>query len=149
MFCPHEVRLQTYVDDPCSSVGNSKNRNKFITMIILCWLALGFKLAFAKSKRGQRVDWISNRLTAGPGVISIALKPEILEDVSDVIRNFENKHILSLKELQVFADTCNHIASVVPPWQPFLNEIWAAIAQCLRGGDGRSRAPGHCVAQAT
>ena len=63
LFKSNEVRLVCYVDDPLAGVyGSIAERRLFITIMVLVWRALGFKLAFPKGQTGYKVTWIGGTL---------------------------------------------------------------------------------------
>jgi len=134
------------VDDPCTTLrGTQDVRERAITGVILLWRALGFSLVFRKGERGTDVTWIGNQLQLDSEGVRISLKQDILDEVREMIDTFRAKNVISLKDLRSFAGKCNHIAGVVPMWRPFLREIWAAIAYCLRGDAEATRAPPNTV----
>ena len=63
LFTPNEVRLVCYVDDPLAGVyGTTAERRLYITLMVLVWRALDFKLAFPKGQTGHTVTWIGGTL---------------------------------------------------------------------------------------
>ena len=55
-FNVNEVRLVCYVDDPLAAIrGTDSDRRLFAAIMILVWMALGFKLAFAKGQLAREV----------------------------------------------------------------------------------------------
>jgi hypothetical protein len=58
-FCPQELRLQCFVDDPALAIrGTSKQRSWLLGCVLLFWVTLGFRLNWGKGTRGQEVPWI-------------------------------------------------------------------------------------------
>jgi hypothetical protein len=58
-FCPQELRLQCFVDDPAIAVrGTARQRSWLLGCLLLLWVVLGFRVNWSKGNRGQEVPWI-------------------------------------------------------------------------------------------
>lgn len=52
-------------------------------------------------------------------------------------------NVVSVEALEGFIGKANHVAGVLAPWRPFLQEVWAALSVERRGED--ATAPTRCV----
>lgn len=80
MFDGCQLRLQTYVDDPCATVAApppSAQRGRSIAILILVWRALGLRLPFKMGSKGTDVTWIGHRLQKEAQGVRIGVKPEV------------------------------------------------------------------------
>ena len=105
LFTPREVRLVCYVDDPLAGVfGSRAERRLYITMMVLVWRALGFKLAFPKGQNGRKVTWIGGTLEihcngARIAGITATVKESIVADIIAELEAFLPLNIVTKKAL--------------------------------------------------
>lgn len=145
MFSVSQVRIQTYVDDPCATVAGTPNqRDRRMAILLLTWRALGQRLAFKKGSRGADVIWIGHHLRKEPEGVRIGVKPELRADVVKATGMSLSVNLIGLKDSQRYIGKCNRIAGVVPSWRPFLRAMWGAMAEAQRTSPQRGHAKG-CV----
>ena len=103
LFTPSEVRLVCYVDDPLAGVyGSRAERRLYITMMVLVWRALDFKLAFPKGQTGYKVTWIGGTLEIhcnGSRItgITATVKESIVADIVADLNAFLLLNIITKK----------------------------------------------------
>jgi hypothetical protein len=140
LFHPEEVLLQTFVDDPIGCLtGSRRQRNLWLAIIVLVWSALGFKLAFKKGQRGPEVVWIGGTIKVSRAGVEASIKQSILDCIREQLREILKSNVCSRKLLRSFAGRCNHVATLLWPWRPFLQSLWAAISSDPAG------APHNCI----
>mgnify|MGYP003341758329 CR=1 FL=1 len=140
MFHPSELLLQTFVDDPIGVLtGSERQRNYFIAMVVLSWSALGFPLAFKKGQRGREIVWIGATLQLTSTGLEASIKKSILDELRAQVADILKSNVVSRKVLRSFAGRCNHVATLLWPWRPFLQSLWAALSSSPSG------APRNCV----
>ena len=127
LFSPDELRLVCYVDDPFAAVrGTPERRRLLVTLMVLVWNALGFKLAFRKGQLGITVTWIGITVTIEQGGIRAKVKQAIIDDVMTDLDTFSKKNVITKKELHSFLGKLSHISGLLLVMRPFLIPIWAA-----------------------
>ena len=98
LFHDHEVRLNTFVDDPnICLAGTVAKRNRCLTLIILCWQMLNFDLAFKKGEKGSTVTWIGSTITADHSQIEATIKESTIQDLRVVMQEVLQSNIVSIK----------------------------------------------------
>jgi hypothetical protein len=127
LFSPDEVRLVCYVDDPFAAVrGTPERRRLLITLMVLVWNALGFKLAFRKGQLGVTVTWIGMTVTIEQGGIRARVKQAIIDDILADLDAFEKENVISKKVLHSFLGKLSHVSGLLLVMRPFSIPIWAA-----------------------
>ena len=96
--------------------------------MVLVWMALGFKLAFAKGQMGRKVTWIGGTLHIEPTGIRAFVKQSIIDDIREMIALFRTLNLLSKKELHSLIGKVNHAAGLLIVIRPFMDPLWAAWA---------------------
>ena len=140
MFHPSELLLQTFVDDPIGSVtGSERQRNYIVAAIVLVWMALGFPLAFKKGQRGPEIVWIGATLRVTSSGVEASIRKSILDELRVQVSDILKSNVVSRKVLRSFAGRCNHVATLLWPWRPFLQSLWAPLTAPSSG------APHNCV----
>jgi len=140
MFDPIELLLQVFVDDPCMSLtGTTYHRNLCTAIVVLAWRALGFPLAFRKGQRGPAVVWIGGTVRVHRSGVEASIKKSILDDLGSQVDELLKSNTCSKKALRSFAGRANHVATLLWPWRPFLQHLWAALCTEPQG------APPNCV----
>ena len=86
---PDELRLVCYVDNPLAAIrGTPERRRLLVTLLILVWNGLGFKLTFKKGQLGQVVTWIGITVTIEIAGIRAKVKQEIIDDIIADLKRF-------------------------------------------------------------
>ena len=128
LFSDKELQLLVYVDDPLVLVsGTRQQRDRCFALTLLVWMALGFKLAAAKASRGADLSWIGAHLTLNREEITVTLKPELLEELRDLVVDMLKHNTVSRRAVRTLAGKAAHMASLVFTWRPFLDTLWAAL----------------------
>ena len=70
-----ELRVQTYVGDPCVSLRGTRSRcNNLACVMILFWLVLGWGLSYHKAQLSDTIDWIGYTLHIGANEVAAKIK---------------------------------------------------------------------------
>jgi hypothetical protein len=140
IFCPNEVPLQTFVDDPCFVfTGTRACIDAVVATIIIVSPCLGFPLSYRKGQLGTSVTWIGANLVLQPDVVIASIKQNILDDLKAQLAATLSSNIVSKKDLQSLAGRANDVATLLVVWRPFLQQLWAALSS------DTSAAPRNCV----
>eukprot|EP00971_Amphidinium_carterae_P208506 4136941-Amphidinium_carterae.1 len=89
---------------------------------------IGYRLAYHKADLGNTVAWIGTSFTFNQDTISVTLKPEMLQEISEAIDRMLAVNMVSVRELRKFVGKCSHAAGILAAWRPFLASLWAAVA---------------------
>lgn len=129
---PDQARMQVYVDDPLTAlVGTKATINRNVCKIILCWLVLGFPLAFDKAQLGPALTWIGMQYSISlqnQACLMITIPQEKISELYQLTVNLSKLNVIPLKTLRSYAGKVNNIASLLFVWRPFLATIWAAMS---------------------
>ena len=139
----HEGRVQCFVDDPMIMVtGRTKSdRTWSILMYLLCWSALGFKVAWHKVNRGFTVDWIGVSLSLERfyhndsdwgEVLHVALSEDKTSKLLEILSSLVEKPLIPIKQLQHAAGLLGWMSSIIPLARPWMSMVWAALQQAVR-----------------
>ena len=120
--------LRAYVDDPLAAVAGTKpERNRQFAILVACWLAMGYKLAFPKAQRCPLAEWIGCLLAVFPDRVEAWVTPERADDLEDETNKMLSENVIAVPRLRSYAGKVSFVASIIPTWRPFLNEIRAAL----------------------
>ncbi|CAK0891553.1 unnamed protein product, partial [Prorocentrum cordatum] len=140
MYEPRSLLLSVHVDDPCMAVtGTKADRDLRIAAIAVLWNALGFPLSYRKAARGMEVTWVGRTFALSREMVALRVKRAILEDLESQVGQALASNVCSRKLLRSLTGRASHVASVIWPLRPFLQQLWAALAA------GASGAPPQCV----
>ncbi len=129
MFDALSLMLSIYVDDPNFVItGVRFFRDGALATIALVWNAVGFPLAFRKAARGKVVDWIGGTFTVARDRVSLRVKESILSDLKEQVQQALKVNVCSRKAIRSLAGRACHVASVVWPLRPFLQQLWGAVS---------------------
>ena len=65
MMADKPVRIQCFVDDPLTSVaGPLRMRRRYLLLLIVFWVALGYKINWRKGVLGRKATWIGATIAA-------------------------------------------------------------------------------------
>ena len=129
LFAPQDVRLVCYVDDPLAAVrGTTAERKLNMTIMILVWAALGFKLAFAKGQAGRTISWIGGTFTihsSGSKTtgVTATVKESIVSDIMADLEAMLAVNIVTKKALHSFIGKLSHAAGLLIIMRPFLDPL--------------------------
>ena len=134
LYDPDVLRLMCYVDDPLAALrGNEEERQLNAAIMILVWSALGFKLAFAKGQLNREVTWIGGTITAEAEGVRAVVKESIIEDILEDLGRMRGVNVIAVKELQSLLGKLNHAAGLLIIIRPFMEPMWAALAEQAKG----------------
>ena len=137
------VRMEVYVDDPAIVArGTTASRDRYFTVIVLVWRALGFRLAFSKAKRGFRVPWIGNEVWSECEMVKAGIQEHRVLELKKLVDEYRMSNIISLKSLRSLSGKCSNFSTLLFSWRPFLSELWAAQHSSENSNSG---APPGCV----
>jgi hypothetical protein len=129
MFCPSEVLLQTFVDDPCFVITGTRSCiDAVVATMIMVWRCLGFPSSYREGQMGTSVTWIGANLVLQPDVVLASIKQNILDDLNAQLALAMSSNVMSKKDLQSLAGRANHVATLLVVWRPFLQQLWAALS---------------------
>ena len=133
-----------YVDDPLAGVyGSLAERRLYITMMVLVWRALDFKLAFPKGQTGHKVTWIGGTLEIHSNNfritgITATVQESIVADIVVDLDAFLRLNIITKKAIHSLIGKLSHAAGLLILLRPFLDPLWTAwAADDLPGMRGR------------
>ena len=130
LHAPGEVRTQIYVDDPCIAIwGNAAIRDQVAATIMLVWLALGVRLAFPKGMLAAEAEWIGIRFAVAPPILTASIKEALIAEIRSEARSFMDVNVIPRKRFLSFIGKCNHVATLLYGWRPFLRELWAVVSE--------------------
>ena len=112
-------------------------------VVLLLWIAFGFKLAFRKGQRGARVDWIGNNIAINRDWVHVTITDEFMREFRAATHEISQVNVVSEKQLRSYTGAASHVANLVWALRPFLDEFWAAISSL--GDKSRSNAPPNCI----
>ena len=129
LFEDSEIRLNTFVDDPNMSIaGQKRSRDRYVTLIVLCWQMLNFDLAFKKGDRDSTVAWIGSTITASKQSVTASIKQETVQDLKTTLDQVIKLHVISVNNLRSLVGKLSNVAMLLVTWRPFLQQIWAALS---------------------
>ena len=83
--------------------------------------------------------WIGATLRVMPSGLEASIKKSILDELRAQVLDILKSNVVSRKVLRSFAGRCNHVSTLLWPWRPFLQSLWAALSSPSSG------APRNCV----
>ena len=123
MYEPRSLLLSVYVDDPCMAVtGTKADRDIRIAAVAVLWNALGFPLSYRKAARGMEVTWVGGTFTLSREMVALRVKRAILEDLESQVGQALASNVCSRKLLRSLTGRASHVASVIWPLCPFLQQ---------------------------
>ena len=137
LFAPDELRLQIYVDDPIAAViGKSTHvRSRRLTILLLYWAALGFRLAWKKGQRGSRVEWVGAELEwdctdLNEPIVRVSAMEDKTTQIREAVDKIqETQGMTSIKKALTLAGKAAWIGSLIPRARPFVSMLWGAITK--------------------
>ena len=142
----HVMRLQLYVDDPCLCIlGEQRQRDLSMAIVILFWRTLGVKLAFKKSIRGTKITWIGAQYEVTHqhtvnAQVSVKAKQEIIDEIIQTTQQHLKDNVATRRSLQTYTGKLNHVAGIVETLRPFLTDLYGVLHKPTR-----SKAPPQCL----
>ena len=130
IFAAHELRIQTYVDDPAGVVaGNTfEDRTRLLVILLLFLRALGFRLSWGKVQRGRTIDWIGARFNLGEtDEVTVTLARDKAEHLEKSLKSLLHVSMVHARKAASVAGLASWAASVVPRARPFVSHLWGAI----------------------
>ena len=87
-----EGQYQTYLDDGLWVLqGALETRNSILAMILTTLFALGLKVSLKKGMRSSQVQWVGVRFTLTEDATILGLPDNLLKDLIEVLKSWENK----------------------------------------------------------
>ena len=131
--------MQTYVDDPGTTIGGvQRDRRRIITLMVLALRAINVRLAFRKGQLGVDVAWIGFGYRIRQAGVQVYVLPETFEDLCKLIAQVAASNIVGIKTLRTLAGKLSNIARMLRSWKPFLACFWGGAEERQHGHDGRS-----------
>ena len=135
-----EARLQVYVDDPLLGLrGSDKRRRRLACRFCVCFIILGFQVAFTKAQLASTVVWIGVGLSVSPRRVEAFIPKEKLANLQDIIVDMLHTNVVPIKSVRSLAGKSMNIASLIAIWRPFLAPFWAVLSQ------HSTKAPKNCI----
>ena len=136
-----ESSMLCYVDDPLAALAGTQDHIKaMVSMIVLTWEALGFKLAYPKGQFGSEVTWIGGTIQCLPAAIRVTIKESIIQDIMADLKRFLEGNVIAIKDLHSTTGKLNHAAGLLVILRPFVQPLWAALH-----ATHNARGPPNCV----
>ena len=121
---PTEVRLVCYVDDPLAAIsGTDEERWMLAALMIMVWVALGFKYAFAKDQLGKQATWIGGALWIEPQGVRAFIKQSIIDDIQETLIHFLPINVVAKSELRSLIGKLSHAAGLLIVMRPFMDPL--------------------------
>ena len=135
-----ELRTQLYVDDPCSTVrGTAERSDRLVTILIIFWLVLGWRLAYHKGQYGRQIEWVGYSISINASMVEAKINEGFTHDLRSLVNSHLADNLIFIAQLRSFAGKANHDATLVYTWRPFLDQRWAAIAGTKPSGAPRGK----------
>ena len=80
-----------------------------------------------------QITWIGGALTAEAEGVRVVVKESIIQDILDDLHRFSSLNVISVKELQLLLGRLNHAAGLLITLRPFMEPMWAALAEQAKG----------------
>ena len=135
--CHRRARLQLYLDDPIIALsGPSELRSRNAALILWCWLALGLRVAWGKTKRGLGVTWIGVHISLSPAekATTLALPETTREDLLALLRGFGARGMLSLQALRAVTGKLAWVMGILVRIRWAVAILYAVVADVTRDG---------------
>ena len=132
LFVTSELIVEIYVDDPWILLrGSPEVRKRNAVILFLWWQAMGPKLAFHKTERGRKVQWIGAEITlVSDKELKIGLPEKMIVEMKEECEALLQLPAVPLRRLRRFVGRGSWCAGLVKEMGPFLSVCWAAIADC-------------------
>ena len=88
--------------------------------------SVGRQADFAKGQQGTQVTWIVGTLDIEDQGVRAKVKQSMVEDIIDMIREFNTVNLVTKKDLHSLLGKLNHAAGLLIVMRPFLDPLWAA-----------------------
>ena len=121
--------MHIYLDDPIFVLrGTPRQARENATQAILLWRCMQVALAYPKGQFGSNVTWIGHDVQVNMRELSVtaAIKQAFMDDLLIEATATLKTNKIRLKELRSLTGKCNHVASLLWTWNPFLDDMWAA-----------------------
>ena len=130
IFCPTELRLQIYVDDPILSArGDVATRRRLFTIALLWVAATGFPVAWHKAEAGTAVRWIGAQLNIHADGLKVCIPPDMIADLLQRTNDLLSVTTVSRRRVRSYCGSLSFVAGLVCFLRPFLSAIWAALSK--------------------
>ena len=124
----HEGRHAVYLDDSVWVLqGPLKARNSCLALILMTMQALGLKVALKKGERSRQVTWIGVRLTLGDDSMSLAIPEKYTKELVEILKSWEGKGMVSLRELQKTAGKVSWLSGILPRARWVVSTFYAVL----------------------
>ena len=128
-FEDHALLPHTYTDDPLATMlGDQHSINHYVSVLILVWRVLGFKLAFKKGQLGNAVCWVGYDIAtdADAHTIRVSIKKEFMEELTAMTQDFLKRNVVGRRDLKSYTGKVSHVANMIWVIKPFMEQLWAA-----------------------
>ena len=92
------------------------------------WLVLGWDLSYHKRQYNTAVNWIGYTIITSAQYVEAQIKKSFMSGFTGLAQQTLRNHVISKDELRSLAGKSNHISTLIYAWRPFLDQLWAAIA---------------------
>ena len=72
-------------------------------------------------------------------LIRVPIKESFMGEFAQITSDMRKGNIVKVRELRSYTGQANHVAGLLYAWRPFLDALWAALAQNPAKGDTRSQ----------
>ena len=132
--------LECFVDDPLFTIGgNEIERVRLFSMVVILWLALGFRISWKKGSRGRKIEWIGiviQEWLSATRVLGVTftMSAERIEKLATTCKELAAEPgTVSRNKLRQLAGLATWIAGVLPQLTAYTAMLWAAIACAKKG----------------
>ena len=125
-------------DDPLIALGgNEAQRTRVLAVIVVLWMALGYRLSWKKGIRGRKVSWIGAQLSdwkshgGAPGV-TVTIAPEKIHKIKIDCQRLLHADPLYAHDLRKFTGLVTWVSGILPMISVYTSMLWAALAAATR-----------------
>ena len=103
-------------------------------IMVSSWIAIGFEVAFHKARRGRSVGWIGTTVAVENGAVVLGVNKELWAELTVMSKEFLAGNAIPLRAFRKHTGKCNFVATIIPMWRPFLDDMWGVIAKHTHRG---------------
>ena len=144
MYNENELRLELYVDDPCTLMAGSFAEVRRKAAVILWWWSiLGLDISWKKAKLGKVVQWIGASFDLGVGgQVTVRIPEEFGKEVTKTAKEMMAMKSVPMNMVKRLAGKVGWSAGIAPALWSYVAPLWAASADAEREWERRGGTTG-------
>ena len=146
LTAPSEMQSQLYMDDPMWILrGPSSRRCRNLALLLYTARALGINLAWHKGAKGSQLTWIGVmfEVVQAEAMIKLTVPRKMMVEIQTTLETWENKGMVSMKEVQQVTGRLSWIAGVLPRARWAVSIMYAVLADTNRSEDEERKRASH------